>query len=266
MNAVTQENMVSRVISTLYTDTLDPSVCVLGCGGAGCNIVSSVHEKGIESVRTIAMNVDGQALERTQADVRICLNRKRKPKPGTLDYYDDYTWLCDAASAEAMEAVESGILFLVSGMGGKTGTSLAPAIAKAAERKGIVTVVIAIAPFSVEGRSETSERGIQELQQHSECLVTLENDSLLEIGMDLPFNQLVHVIDEMVVKIVETAVNWISRSFLATIFGEADSVAKEMVGRQEIDSGLVGLTPPVGSVEARVDPIAIESNGQILRR
>lgn len=266
MNAVTEKNMVSRVVSTLYADALDPSVCVLGCGGAGCNIVSSVHEKGIEGVRTIAMNVDGQALDRTQADVKVCLNRTREPKPGTLDFYDDYTWLCDAASVEAMEAVESGILFLVAGMGGRTGTSLAPAIARAAERKGIVTVAIAVAPFSMEGRSETAEKGVQDLQRYAECMVTLENDSLLEIGMDLPFNQLVHVIDEMVVKIVETAVNWISRSFLATIFGEVDSVAKEMVGRQEIDSGLIGMPPPIGAVEARVDPIAIESDGLILRR
>lgn len=266
MNAVTEENLVSRVVSTLYADALDPSVCVIGCGGAGCNMVSSVHKKGMEGIRTIAMNVDRQALERTHAEVKICLNRKREPKPGTLDFYDDYNWLCDAASVEAMEAVQSGILFLVSGMGGKTGTALAPAIARAAKEKGIVTLAIAVAPFSDEGRSEMAELGIEKLQEYAECVIVLENDSLKQVGMDLPFNQLVDVIDAMVVKIVETANDWISRSFLATIAGEVDSVAKEMIGRQEMESSLIGMSPLVGTVEAQVDPIAIESNGQILRK
>jgi cell division protein FtsZ len=266
MNAATEENMVSRVVSSLYADALEPTTCVIGCGGAGCNIVSSIHENGTEGIRTIAMNVDEGALERTQAETKICLNRKREPKPGTLDFYDDYGWMCDAASLEAMEAVKSGILFLVSGMGGRTGTTLAPAIAKAAKEKDIVTIAVAITPFSEEGRSDVAEQGVKKLSEYAECVITLENDSLKEVGMDMPFNQAVDVMNAMVVKIVESVQHWISRSFLATIAEEVDAATKEMFGHHEIGDIQIGVTPPVGTVETHVDPIAMESDGRILRK
>jgi cell division protein FtsZ len=264
MNAATED--ISRVVSTLYADALEPTICAMGCGGAGCNIVSLVHKNGIEGIRTIAMNVDREALENVEAETKICLNRSRAPRPGTLDYYDDMSGLCDVAGQEAMEAVQSGILFLIAGMGGKTGTTLAPAIAEAAKKKGVVTLAIAVSPFSEEGRSEQAERGIEELRQHAECVIALENDSLKEIGMDLPFNQLVSVMNEMAAKVVENVVNWISRSFLATIFEEVDAVAKEFGNVPEMGAIGIGMSHPPQAVEAQIDPIYIEPDGVILRR
>jgi len=264
MNAATEDD-ISRVVSTLYADALEPTICAMGCGGAGCNIVSLVQRDGIEGIRTIAMNVDREALEKTEAETKICLNRKREPRPGTLDYYDDMSWMCDVASKEAMEAVQSGILFLICGMGGRTGTALAPAIAEAAKKKGIVTIAIAVSPFSEEGRSDEAEKGIQELREHAECVIALENDSLKEVGMELPFNQLVNVMNEMVAKVVENVVDWISRSFLATIYGEVDAVAKEFAQISEMGPMGMGMSHPPQPVEAQIDPIAIEPNGLILR-
>jgi cell division protein FtsZ len=265
MNAATEDD-ISRVVSTLYADALEPTICAMGCGGAGCNIVSLVHRNSIEGIRTIAMNVDREALENTEAETKICLNRKREPRPGTLDYYDDLNGLCEVAGQEALEAVQSGILFLITGMGGKTGTALAPAIAEAAKKKGIVTIAIAISPFSEEGRSEAAEKGIQDLREHAECVIALENDSLKEVGMDLPFNQLVNVMNEMVAKVVENVKDWISHTFLATIAGEVDAVAQEFIhGPDMVGIGL-GMSNPPEAVEAEIDPIAMGPNGMILRR
>ncbi|MFQ6061086.1 MAG: hypothetical protein ACE5KV_07335 [Thermoplasmata archaeon] len=266
MYTATEENMVSRVVSSLYANALEPTTYVIGCGGAGCNIVSAIHENCTEGVRTIAMNVDQEALNRTQAEIKICLERKTEPKPGTLDFYDNYSWMCDAATLEAMETVESGILFLVSGMGGKTGTALAPAIAKAAKEKGIVTIAIAISPFSEEGRSGEAEAGIKELGKFAQCVINLENDSLKKVGMNLPFNQAVGVITAMVTKIVESVKDWISRSFLATIAEEVDAAAKEMLGQLNISGVPIGIAPPLGTAERQIDPVAVESNGRLFRR
>lgn len=266
MNAATTEDDISRVVSTLYADALEPTICAMGCGGAGCNIVSLVHRNGIEGIRTIAMNVDREALEKTEAETKICLNRKREPKPGTLDYYDDLNGLREVAGQEALEAVQSGILFLIAGMGGKTGTALAPAIAEAAKKKGIVTIAIAISPFSEEGRSEEAEKGIRDLREHAECVIALENDSLKDVGMDLPFNQLVSVMNEMVAKVVENVKDWISHTFLATIAGEVDAVAQEFMTRPEMVGIGLGIANPLGAIEAEIDPITMESNGMILRR
>ena len=70
--------------------------------------------------------------------------------------------------------------------------------------------------------------------------------------------------NEMAVKVVENVVDWISHSFLATIYEEVDAVAKELVTRPEAIG--IGTSLPIETGEASVDPIAIESNGMILRR
>jgi hypothetical protein len=94
----------------------------------------------------------------------------------------------------------------------------------------------------------------------------LENDSLKEVGMELPFNQLVEVMNEMVAKVVENVKDWISHTFLATIAGEVDAVAQEFMHTPEMLGIGLGMNNPYEAVEAQVDPIAMESNGMILRR
>ncbi|MDE2291821.1 MAG: cell division protein FtsZ, partial [Elusimicrobia bacterium] len=46
---------------------------VIGLGGAGGNAVNRMAEMGLKDVELIAANTDAQALERSQAQVRIQL-------------------------------------------------------------------------------------------------------------------------------------------------------------------------------------------------
>ena len=94
-----------------------------------------------------------------------------------------------AAAEESLDAIREAIgdadmVFVTAGMGGGTGTGAAPVIAKAAKEKGVLTVGVVTKPFHFEGdkRMKSAMKGIDELRQHVDSLVTIPNDRLLAIA------------------------------------------------------------------------------------
>ena len=78
----------------------------------------------------------------------------------------------------------SHMLFIAAGMGGGTGTGAAPVIAKLARERGILTVGVVTKPFHFEGsqRMKLAEKGIEEIQQHVDTLLTIPNQNLFRIA------------------------------------------------------------------------------------
>jgi cell division protein FtsZ len=80
-------------------------------------------------------------------------------------------------------------VFINAGMGGGTGTGAAPVIAKAAKDMDILTVAIVTIPFVFEGelRMSQAKEGIEELKQHVDSLIVINNNKLREIYGNLGF-------------------------------------------------------------------------------
>jgi len=76
------------------------------------------------------------------------------------------------------------MLFIAAGMGGGTGTGAAPVIAKLAREKGILTVGLVTKPFHFEGsqRMKLADKGLEELQQYVDTLLTIPNQNLFRIA------------------------------------------------------------------------------------
>ena len=88
------------------------------------------------------------------------------------------------AAEEALQEITekldgSHMLFVAAGMGGGTGTGAAPVIAKLARERGILTVGVVTKPFHFEGsqRMKLAEKGIEELQQYVDTLLTIPNQN-----------------------------------------------------------------------------------------
>jgi cell division protein FtsZ len=81
------------------------------------------------------------------------------------------------------------MVFITAGMGGGTGTGAAPIIAKLAREMNILTVGIVTKPFHFEGkiRAAQAQEGIDELRQHVDSLVVINNDKLREVYGNLTF-------------------------------------------------------------------------------
>jgi cell division protein FtsZ len=158
---------------------------VFGVGGGGSNAVNNMITSALRGVEFITANTDVQALNRSKSEHKInlgdCLTKGlgagANPEIGR-----------DAA-LESIDTIRAAIdssdmVFVTAGMGGGTGTGAAPVIAQCAKEAGALTVGVVTKPFYFEGkkRLEQAERGIDELSQHVDSLITIPNDRLLSLA------------------------------------------------------------------------------------
>jgi cell division protein FtsZ len=77
----------------------------------------------------------------------------------------------------------TNMVFITAGMGGGTGTGAAPVIARVAKEMGILTVAIVTIPFRFEGPERINQaiEGINQLKDHVDSLLVINNEKLREI-------------------------------------------------------------------------------------
>ena len=157
---------------------------VIGVGGGGGNAVEHMVQASIDGVSFICANTDAQALQRSSAkitfqlgtDITKGLGAGANPEIGRQSALEDRDRIHDAIAGADM-------LFITAGMGGGTGTGAAPIVAEVARELGILTVAVVTKPFPFEGskRRKIAERGIEELSQHVDSLITIPNEKLLTV-------------------------------------------------------------------------------------
>ena len=157
---------------------------VIGVGGAGGNAIDRMMEAGLEGVDFIVANTDVQALENSSCTQRLQiggnitggLGSGGDPVLGRRAAEED-----EALLAENLRGAD--MVFITAGMGGGTGTGASPTIARIARDLGALTVAIVTKPFSFEGRRrmQQADKGLSELRQYVDTLITVPNERLLEV-------------------------------------------------------------------------------------
>jgi cell division protein FtsZ len=182
----------------IETETQGTVIKVIGVGGAGCNAVQHMINRGLQGVDFICMNTDAQALARSQAHEIIQLGKTglgagAKPEMGC------------AAAEEARERIADALrganmVFITAGMGGGTGTGAAPVVAQVAREMGILTVGVVSKPFDFEGgkRRRVAETGAQQLEDQVDSLIIVLNDKLFEVmGPDAEMDKCFQCADDV---------------------------------------------------------------------
>ncbi len=164
---------------------LHPKITVLGVGGSGGNAVNNMINANLEGVDFLIANTDAQALQISSCPNKIQLGLNSTKGLGAGMRPDIGRQAAEEAIQDLSEKFEgSHMLFIAAGMGGGTGTGAAPVIAKLAREKGILTVGVVTKPFHFEGsqRMKLAEKGIDELQQYVDTLLTIPNQNLFRIA------------------------------------------------------------------------------------
>ncbi|HEU4670812.1 MAG TPA: cell division protein FtsZ [Dyella sp.] len=167
-------------------DKLTPNavIKVIGVGGGGGNAVAHMLNANIEGVEFVVANTDAQAMKncgsRTHlqlgANVTKGLGAGANPEVGRQAALEDRERI-----EEMLEGAD--MVFITAGMGGGTGTGAAPVVAQLAKEKGILTVAVVTKPFPFEGRRrmQVALKGIEDLSQHVDSLITVPNEKLLSV-------------------------------------------------------------------------------------
>lgn len=158
---------------------------VVGVGGGGCNALNNMVEANIRGVEFIAVNTDVKSLSLCKAPIKIQIGSKltrglgagADPEIGKKAALEDIDVISEHLKGADM-------VFITCGLGGGTGTGASPVIAEIAKELGALTVAIATKPFAFEGqiRMQQAERGIIELKQRVDSLITIPNQRLMSIG------------------------------------------------------------------------------------
>jgi cell division protein FtsZ len=177
-----------------------PQIAVVGLGGAGCNVVSWIKQRGVSGGRLLALNTDANHLSICKADRRILIGEKTTHGLGCGGYPEKG----EAALKESFEDISkeisgANIVFLVAGLGGGTGTGASCKMAEALKDKGPLLVGVVTLPFSIERvRMETAKKGIERLKKSCDTVVTIDNNKLVRVAGDLPFQEALGVANELV--------------------------------------------------------------------
>ncbi|WP_428897596.1 cell division protein FtsZ [Parelusimicrobium proximum] len=159
---------------------------VVGVGGGGGNAINHMVSAGIEDVDFVAINTDSQDLRRNKAPYLVQVGERTT---GGLGVGGDPKRGKESAeeSLEKMKHILTGtdLLFITAGMGGGTGTGVAPVLAKLAKElygNNILVVAVVTRPFSFEAyvREKQADEGIKELQQYVDTMIVVPNDRLFE--------------------------------------------------------------------------------------
>ena len=164
---------------------LHPKITVLGVGGSGGNAVNNMINANLEGVDFLIANTDAQALQISKCPNKIQLGLNSTRGLGAGMRPEIGRKAAEEAIHDLSEKFDGcHMLFVAAGMGGGTGTGAAPVIAKLAREKGILTVGVVTKPFHFEGsqRMKLAEKGIEELQQYVDTLLTIPNQNLFRIA------------------------------------------------------------------------------------
>src|SRR6201985_2282617 len=155
---------------------------VIGVGGGGGNAVNRMIAAKLEGVEFIAANTDVQALQLSQAPVKLQLGVKLTSGLGAGANPDVGRRAALEDSEKIIEALEGAdMVFVTTGLGGGTGTGAAPVIASLASEMGALTVAVVTRPFAFEGRKRLAQadRGLGDLKECVDTVITIPNERLL---------------------------------------------------------------------------------------
>jgi len=182
-----------------------PKIIVIGCGGAGSNSVNRLTRVGVHGAETYAINTDKLHLDRVKADHKLLIGRSVTRGMG-CGGMPEVGLKCAELSEDELKQIVSGadLVFITVGMGGGTGTGLAPFVGELARRSRAVVVAVASTPFAVErSRIARAHRGLERLRRSADSVIVLDNNRLLEIVPNLPVDQAFSVMDQLISEVIK---------------------------------------------------------------
>ena len=175
------------IIEDLLHDEQTPptDIKVIGVGGGGGNAINRMIENGLKKVTFVAMNTDVQALQRSNAQVRIPIGKELTGGLGAGGIPEMGQKAAEESKDEIRDILEgTDMVFITAGMGGGTGTGAAPVVAEIAKGMNILTVAVVTTPFAFEGRKKLqfANEGIDRLRKNVDTLILIPNQYLLKVA------------------------------------------------------------------------------------
>src|SRR5216110_1292539 len=160
-------------------------VAIVGCGGAGCNVLRRVVAP--PNALRIALN---DAVPPSIADVptRILVPGGSLQGYASMDEKSVPQMETDEEKQISAALLDRDVVLILGGLGGELGGWGMGLVGRVARILGDTTLALATIPFGLEGpiRRQLAQAQLHLLQKRVDGLVTFGNDQLLQVAKDLP--------------------------------------------------------------------------------
>ncbi|MBU0533054.1 cell division protein FtsZ [Candidatus Micrarchaeota archaeon] len=197
-----------------------PNIYIVGAGGSGGNTLDRLFQMGVEGVTLVGMNTDARHLLHVHANRKVLLGKKTSKGRGA----GSNPLVGEESAKESAEDIQGAItnpslVFITCGLGGGTGTGSAPIIAETAKSLGALTVAVVTLPFTSEGRVRMGNAitGLEKLKKHTDTIIVIKNDKLLNLVPDLPLNTAFKVCDEVLAGSVKGIAELVTKAGLVNV-------------------------------------------------
>ena len=186
------ENIDSHSINFDGLKSGKANIKVFGVGGAGCNAVTWLFNKGINGATVFAANTDALHLSITKADDKILLGKELTRGLGAGGKAEVGREAAKESLSELKKAVSGADMIFI--LGGAM-----PVIAQLSKETGAVCIGVVTMPFECEkARIDKAEFGLQELRDQVDTAIVIDNNRLVDIAGQLPIQQAFAVANELI--------------------------------------------------------------------
>lgn len=183
---------------------------VIGVGGGGGNAINHMVESGLKGVDFIAVNTDAQDLRRNKAPYLVQVGEKITKGLG-VGGDPERGKLAAQESEEKLKLIigQCDLLFITAGMGGGTGTGVAPYLAKLAKDlygNDLLVIGVVTRPFNFEGyvREKQADEGIKEMQNYVDSMIIVPNEKLFaNVDPETSSRDAFKMVDEVLLQAVQ---------------------------------------------------------------
>ena len=184
------------------------TIKVIGIGGGGCNAINHMIEKNLQDVEFIAVDTDPQTLSQIKTANRVCIGEKTHLGLDGSGNPDRGEQAAEYSLHELSNVVQGAdVIFIVSTLGGGTGTGAAPVVARVAKQTRALTVGVVTRPFMFEGarRRRQAIEGITHLMKFVDTLIVInDNDLLVQIDRHSTLRETFKYIDNSILHSVKS--------------------------------------------------------------
>ena len=166
------------ILSTLDKNQKFTIIKAIGVGGGGINAVNLMYQS-INGVTFAVLDSDRQQLIDSPVPNRVLVRADTTHRSAAEEIEADIATLFND---------DTKMVIIVAGMGGETGTDVAPVVARIAHEKEVaLTVGIVTIPFIFEGAQKILKalKGAEEMSKYVDSLFIIDNQCLTEIYNDL---------------------------------------------------------------------------------
>jgi len=208
-NAMEMQNQIKTDDGLLVGQA---TIKILGCGGAGSNMVDWLYKKGIKGAEIAAVNTDKQHLDMVEADRKVLIGKELTRGLGCGGFPEKGREAAKETIHDIKDFLQgSDMIFITAGMGGGTGTGAAPVVAQVARDMGAIVIGTVTMPFDIErARVDKAEFGLSQLRDVSDTVIVIDNNRLVNIAGNLPIQQAFAVANELISTMIKGIVEIIA--------------------------------------------------------